>query len=136
MPKVLRAKNMSQCIGCYSCMLACARHVAKSFSPRQSAIQIRTHGGLQSRLMAVVCSACHNPACARACHFGALTPRTGGGVTLHPDACIGCGRCVEACTAKAIFLDDETRKPIVCRHCGICTQFCPHHLLSLEEAQS
>lgn len=135
MPKVLKAKNMAQCIGCYSCMLACSRFVSHSFSPRKSAIQIRTRGGLQSRLAAVSCAACKNPACARACQFGALVPREGGGVTLHPDACIGCGRCVPACAARAISFDEDTHKPIVCKHCGICTRYCPHHLLTLEEVE-
>lgn len=133
MAKVLKAKNMSQCIGCYSCMLACARLVHKSLSVRKSAIQIRTRGGLQSRLAAVVCTACHQPACADACRFEALTPRKGGGVIFHKDLCIGCGLCTEACTARAITMDEDTHWPIVCIHCGICTRYCPHQLLSLEE---
>ena len=46
MPKVLTAPAMSRCIGCYSCMLACARLNYASYSPRHAALQIRTQGGL------------------------------------------------------------------------------------------
>ena len=45
MPKILTAPRMARCIGCDSCMLACARMVYKSLSPYKSAIQIRSRGG-------------------------------------------------------------------------------------------
>ncbi|NPV26119.1 MAG: 4Fe-4S binding protein [Firmicutes bacterium] len=132
MGKILTARNMNKCIGCYSCMLACARLVHRSFSLQKSCIQIRTRGGLQSKLVADICRGCSQPACAEACRIRALVPREGGGVKLNARKCIGCGDCVEACPVKTIRLDEETRLPLICKHCGICAKFCPHGILSLE----
>ncbi|RYD06451.1 hypothetical protein N752_03755 [Desulforamulus aquiferis] len=42
MAKILNAKYMAKCIGCYSCMLACARTIRRSFSLSKSAIKIHT----------------------------------------------------------------------------------------------
>jgi len=86
MPKVLRAHDMSKCIGCFTS----------------------------------VCLACREPACAEVCPTAALLPRKGGGVTLKKELCIGCRRCLGACTALAVNFDEDTGKPIICRHCGIC----------------
>jgi len=131
MPQVLHADEMNRCIGCYSCMLACARLVYHSYSPRRSAIQIRTAGGMQGRFVADICRACQEPPCAAACPTGALSPRPGGGVRLDRDQCIGCQACGEACVVGAIaFLSDDPY-PIVCRHCGVCVRYCPHDCLNM-----
>lgn len=130
--RALRAPNMNRCIACYSCMLACARHNYGDFSPRNSAIQIRTRGGLQSKLVANICYVCKEPECAKSCPTGAMRKRVGGGAEFFADDCIACGNCAAACPIKYILLDDETKKPIMCKHCGICVQFCPHQCLSLE----
>ncbi len=134
MAKILRAACMNRCIACYSCMLACARVNRRSFSPKLSAIQIRTTGGLQSRLVADICRGCPDPPCAAACRSGALAPRAGGGVRFKPDKCLGCRDCVGACIAHAIEFDQESRLPVVCIQCGTCTRFCPHNVLSMEES--
>ena len=62
MVKVLTAPRMARCIGCDSCMLACARMIYKSFSPHRSAIQIRSRGGVMGRMVANICTACAEPA--------------------------------------------------------------------------
>lgn len=134
MPKVLTAPAMSRCIGCYSCMLACARLNYGSYSPRHAALQIRTQGGLQGRLVADICRACAEPACAEACPTQALKPRAGGGVRLDEKECIGCRACVQACPLKVIYWSERSRTPIVCRQCGICVRYCPHDCLAMEEA--
>ncbi|MDF2636663.1 MAG: 4Fe-4S ferredoxin iron-sulfur binding domain protein, partial [Pelosinus sp.] len=36
--KILKAVDMSKCIGCCSCMLSCARNVHGDYSPAKSAI--------------------------------------------------------------------------------------------------
>lgn len=132
MAKILQAKYMAKCIGCYSCMLACARTIRRSFSLHKSAIQIHTAGGLQSRFLANICRGCLEPACAKACNCGALIPRNGGGIKFIPDKCMGCQDCVEACIVKTIRFDHASNKPIVCIQCGSCTRYCPHQVITME----
>jgi Fe-S-cluster-containing dehydrogenase component len=133
MPKVLRAPAMSRCIGCYSCMLACARSTQRSFTPSQSAIQVRTAGGLQGRFVADICRACADAPCAAACPSGALTPRLGGGMTYKKKLCIGCQACVEACIVDVIYWNEVEQRPILCLFCGQCARFCPHECLEMVE---
>jgi len=134
MPKVLKAEGMNKCIGCFTCMLACAGVNKRNHSISKSAIRVRTSGGLKGKFVADVCIACNDErACAEACPSGALKPRSGGGVTLEAEKCIGCKRCMEACIVGAVFFDEAAGRPIICKHCGVCTQFCPHECLRMEE---
>jgi len=133
MPKILRARDMSKCIGCFTCMNVCAAFNHKDHSLKKSCIHIKTSGGLEGRFVCSVCLACKEPACKEICPTGALTLHKGGGVILNEDLCIGCKRCVRACTIMAVGYDEDTRKPIICRHCGICAQYCPHNCLTMEE---
>ncbi|SHJ51855.1 4Fe-4S binding domain-containing protein [Geosporobacter subterraneus DSM 17957] len=132
-PKKLKAKKMNRCIGCISCMLACARLVHHDYSPVMSAIKIRSSGGLQGKFVADICRGCQMPSCALACQTQALIPRAGGGIKYDEEKCSGCEKCVEACEVKAISFDVVNRKPIVCIQCGVCTGNCPHQVLSMED---
>jgi len=129
--RVLTVKHINRCIACYSCMLACTRTVSGRFSLAASAIQIRTRGGLQSKLAADVCLGCAEPACAAACPPEALRPRPGGGVRFARSQCDGCGACVAACIARVIRMDPEDSRPIVCVQCGACAKYCPHEVLEM-----
>lgn len=133
MAKKLKVKDMSKCIGCFSCMHVCSAANYQNHSLKKSAIRIKTSGGLSSKFHAIVCIGCTDPACAEVCMTGALVARDGGGVTLYKDKCIGCGRCEKACIASAIVMDGDLKLPIVCRECGICPNFCPHGCLAFEE---
>lgn len=136
MPRVLRAPEMSKCIGCFTCMNMCAMMNHKSHSLNKSSIHIKTSGGIEGRFVASVCHACREPACAEACPTGALTPRSGGGVSLKASMCIGCKRCVGACNALAVGFDEDEQKPIICKQCGLCAQYCPHACLIMEEVKA
>ena len=137
MPKVLSAPRMARCIGCDSCMLACARMVYQSFSPHKSAIQIRSQGGVMGRMAANICTACTEPVpCVEVCPTDALTARAGGrGMTYRKAECISCHKCVEACPVQVIGWDKEEDKPIVCIFCGQCVRFCPHDCLEMVEVE-
>jgi len=133
MSKTIRVLDMERCIGCFSCMFACARIVHNSFSPNRSAVHVHVQGGVESQFVVITCRACPDPPCARACPEGALKVREGGGVDLVAEKCIGCGKCSHACIIGALRMDQTDKKPLVCLHCGVCADYCPHQVLALSE---
>ena len=55
---------------------------------------------------------------------------------IDPDACSGCGICVDRCPTDAIELNDDQeaeRNENACFGCGICARFCPDEAISLKE---
>jgi Fe-S-cluster-containing dehydrogenase component len=128
---------MEKCIGCYACVFACARRLG-FVSVSKSAIQVKTHGGIERGFGVVVCHGCVKeeiPSCVKACKPGALKKRQGGGAVLNPDLCNSCGECVKACIIRAIVWDDDKKKPIMCIHCGNCAKYCPRGVLGLVKAE-
>ena len=49
------------------------------------------------------------------------------------DWCTGCGRCIERCTAQALFLaEGKARVDLsLCRLCGYCGSACPEFALKI-----
>lgn len=132
MAKRLSIVDNERCVGCQSCMFACARRPGIA-GLGGTAIWVKSAGGIRKGFTVVVCRACSDPPCARVCPTDALTTREGGGVKLHPELCIACGNCVKACPFGAIFWNDQGDKPVVCVYCGYCASFCPVDVLALEE---
>lgn len=55
---------------------------------------------------------------------------------IDPEACSGCGTCVDWCPTDAIALNDEgvaQRDENACLGCGVCSRFCPEDAISLQE---
>ncbi|RLG50569.1 MAG: [Fe-S]-binding protein [Thermoproteota archaeon] len=131
----LAVVDVDRCVGCQLCMFACSRRHGVG-GLENSAILVRSVGGVERGFTVVVCRACLDPQCARVCPEEALKPREGGGVVLEPSLCTGCGLCREACVIGAVMWDDEANKPVICIHCGYCAQYCPHGVISIEVRES
>lgn len=133
MRKILVSKYMSRCMGCMSCMLACARRVRGSINILKSAIKIKTKGGFSSgAMMSNHCLGCDEPPCFSSCTRGAIKKRELGGILLVRELCDGCKSCLQGCPVNAIFWDEELNLPIFCIHCGNCVKFCPHGCILIE----
>jgi len=130
--KRLSILDNEKCVGCQSCMFACARRTGQG-GLAESRIGIRSEGGIEHGFVVVVCRACEHPQCSKVCPTDALVPKKGGGVSFHPDKCIGCELCVKACPIGAVFWDIEINKPMICIACGYCVKYCPCSVLALEE---
>lgn len=126
----LAVVDIEKCVGCQSCMFACARSQDEG-GLATSRIGIRSEGGVERGFVVVVCRACKDPPCTKVCPTGALQPRKKGGVTFNSTKCIGCGLCKDACIIGAVFWNDEINKPMICIHCGYCVEYCPHGVLEL-----
>jgi carbon-monoxide dehydrogenase iron sulfur subunit len=134
MAKRLSVIDVDLCVGCQSCMFACARRLGQG-GLEGACIHVQSAGGIRKGFVVVVCRACQNPPCARVCPTGALEMREGGGVRLRPQRCIGCGNCTEACPFGAVLWDEVINKPLICVYCGFCASYCPYGVLAHEEIQ-
>lgn len=134
MTKRLAVVDVDLCVGCQSCMFACNRRFAEGGLAR-SAIHIQSVGGFERGFVVKVCRACKDPPCAKVCPTGALSRRTGGGVTLNYDRCIACGNCRKECIIGAVQWDTTLDKPSICVHCGYCAKYCPYGVIRLEEVE-
>ncbi|MCX6666154.1 MAG: 4Fe-4S binding protein [Euryarchaeota archaeon] len=127
--------DTERCVGCQSCMFACARRFGDG-GLGKTCIGVKSAGGLERGFVVIICRACDNPPCAKVCPTNALSLRESGGVNLDLKKCISCRNCVDACIMKAVFWDNENNKPMICVHCGYCVGFCPHNVLKMEKKSS
>ena len=140
MPKRLRVAFLDRCIGCYQCVLACARVNEKVLSIDRSSIRVKTIGGYgRGGFAVVVCRGCLDPPCVPVCPIdGAIRARSeGGGVLINRSIC-DATKCKQECVTTcpipgAIHIDEDIQNAIICRQCSMCTKFCPTGVLVMEE---
>ena len=131
--KVLKVTARDQCIGCYSCMYACARLLRRNASSAKAAMRVASYIGAEGAFSVRVCVRCEDPDCARVCPSGAVKTANGGGVRFtDKKLCTSCKSCVNACIIHALQWDEELSYPLPCVQCGQCTKFCPNDVFRLE----
>jgi carbon-monoxide dehydrogenase iron sulfur subunit len=105
------------CSGCRACEAACVAWHEGGFgiaTARIRVTKIESWGVDHPH----VCRLCRRPPCAAACPTGALyKDETAGAVLLHPDDCIGCSACVDACPFGMASLHPETGLALICDLC-------------------
>lgn len=140
--------DVSKCMGCKRCYIACGIAHSPSgnlveivIKPELAypSVEFRPVGG---RVVPIECRHCEGAPCAIACPTGAIK-RHGEGepVLIDDDLCVGCKSCRVACPYGAIRVSERTGQIYKCNFCikrtsqgGIphCVEACPTGCLSYE----
>lgn len=147
------AVNTENCMACYNCFMACKDEHCGFATPVSAPqphegqfwvnIQTKERGDDNRRVktsnVAVMCSHCENPACAKAAKNGAVYKRDDGIVIIDPEKAKGQKAIVDACPAGAIFWNEELQLPQKCTMCAHlldegyeqprCVEACPNEAL-------
>ncbi|MCL4489134.1 MAG: 4Fe-4S dicluster domain-containing protein [Chloroflexi bacterium] len=143
--------DMSQCIGCRACQMACkewndlpaevtTNHGSYENPPHLSAVtwsRIRfietatPDHGVAWHFINQRCLHCTDAACVKACETGALEHNELGFVSYDPDACIGCGLCAQACPFGMPQLSETAEFPstIKMSKCTFCQDRVTNNLM-------
>jgi Fe-S-cluster-containing dehydrogenase component len=149
--------DVSHCAGCYNCQLACKdEHCSNDWAPYSRAqpdtgqfwlkIDEHTRGTIPKvkiHYVPLLCNHCGNAACINVCEAGAIYRRDDGLVIIDPQACTGCGKCMDACGYGAIFFNDDMNIAQKCTGCAHlldagetsprCVQACPTECIQFGE---
>jgi len=99
--------DLSRCIGCRSCMVACKMHNSippgtwwhrvETVGSRQHLFPIGEYPNLSESFLPVLCNHCENPPCTKVCPVAATWKDDNGIVQVDYERCIGCRYCMTAC---------------------------------------
>jgi DMSO reductase iron-sulfur subunit len=120
MPKVGWIIDLTKCIGCRSCQVACKAENRTPLRTDWRYVVERERGTYpnpQREFISLACNHCDEPACLKSCPVGAISKRVDGVVLIDQDKCIGCRYCMFACPYGAPRLDTETGKVSKCTMC-------------------
>lgn len=128
--------NQDECIGCFSCEVACKQEHRIPADEHWIRIlkvgPMRIGEKLTMRYVAARCMHCGKPACMAVCPVGAISKRSDGIVLFSEALCTGCRACMEACPFGAPQYNSEKN---VVRVCNLCIErvdkgsmpSCVHH---------
>ncbi|MBW6394731.1 MAG: 4Fe-4S dicluster domain-containing protein [Thermus sp.] len=136
MPRYAMAIDLSLCVGCAACAVACK--MENEVPPGVFNLWIRerelgTYPDLAVEFRPEQCLHCENPPCVPVCPTGASYQTQEGLVLVDPKKCIACGACVAACPYDARYLHPAgyVSKCTFCAHrieqgrLPACVETCP-----------
>jgi DMSO reductase iron-sulfur subunit len=136
--------NMSACIGCHSCEVACAEQnglpVDTSWR-RVGEIEGGDHPHTKRFHLSMSCNHCLEPACLQGCPTKAYEKLPNGVVQHHADDCIGCQYCTWNCPYSVPVFQPDRKIVTKCDMClprleaGLtpaCVGACPTHAIGIE----
>jgi len=114
--------NMTTCIGCKTCQIAC-----KDVNGLDVGITFRNVKSYESGVYPMPnvyhysssCNHCVVPACLISCVEGAIYIDEDGSVQIDAEECTGCKACIEACPYLVPKFDEELN---IARKCNMCKE--------------
>lgn len=100
--------DLSLCVGCEACTVACKLDNKTGPSVKWGRIVEEEAGvfpDVKKIFVPLLCMHCENPACVEVCPTGASYQRPDGIVLVDPAKCMGCKFCIIACPYKERYLN-------------------------------
>ena len=158
-PEYAKLVDISSCIGCKGCEVACKEWNDLKVEPTANFGSYQSHqdlspntwllmrfdevdvdGQIQWFIKKDACLHCEEPGCLYACPApGAIVQYQNGIVDFNQDQCIGCQYCVAGCPFDIPRFEKESKKVYKCNMCvdrvdaGLepaCVKTCPTHAIS------
>jgi formate dehydrogenase iron-sulfur subunit len=153
-PKVAKLIDVSTCIGCKACQVACMEwndvrdevghchgvydnpmDLTENSWTVMRYSEVEQNGKLEWLIRKDGCMHCADPGCLKACPApGAIIQYSNGIVDFHQENCIGCGYCVTGCPFNIPRISKKDSKAYKCTLCSdrvavnqapACAKVCP-----------
>jgi tetrathionate reductase subunit B len=113
--------DIDLCYGCFACGVACKQEhnlpVGLNWIRVHRIGPRKLDGKLQMSFYPAYCRHCAKPPCKDVCPEDAILQRLDGVVLISEEKCIGCLKCMEACSFGAIVCDPKTGRVGKCNLC-------------------
>ena len=116
--------NITKCVGCRSCEIACAvehstsKNIYNAIKQKSKPKKRVKTENIGDKIISLHCQHCGDALCVKACMSGALSKDENTGATLHDkEKCVGCWMCVMVCPFGVIVRDAESRVAVKCDLC-------------------
>ncbi len=104
--------DMTRCIGCDACTVACKQEngtPVDTFFARVINIEAGKYPAVKRFYLPILCNHCDDAPCLKACPNKAIFRRDDGIVLIDQDRCKGTGACVSACPYGNVYLQKVDR---------------------------
>lgn len=108
MAKYAMLIDLTRCIGCDACTLACKQENGTPkdvFFARVLNVEVGKYPRTKRLYVPVLCNHCDDAPCLKACPNKAIVKRQDGIVLIDQDRCRGTGACVSACPYGNVYLN-------------------------------